>query len=78
MELQTTKNKIITLVEESKSEFLLEEVYRILEMGSSDSFQLTEEEMNEMDKAEKKFDKGEGAASSWNEIRSRLIGKLKG
>lgn len=78
MQLQTTKDKIITLVEESKSEFLLEEVYRILEMGSSDSFQLTEEEMNEMDEAEKKFDNGEGAASSWSEIRSRLIGKLKG
>ena len=77
MSIQTTKSRIITLVQETESEFLLNEVYKILELGSGNSFQLTTDEMNELDAIEKSHDTSKSQTASWQQIRERLLNKLQ-
>ncbi len=77
MSIQITKNHIISLVQESESEFLLNEVCKILELGSENSLQLTTEEMDELEAMERKHDASKLQTASWKEIREKLLRKLQ-
>jgi hypothetical protein len=76
--IEITKSRILELIEQSDDEVLLKEVYRILEMQKSNSFQLTDKEMEELDASEKRFDEGKYASATWKEIKNRLLNKIKG
>jgi hypothetical protein len=77
MNIQTTKSRIITLVQETESEFLLTEICKILELDSGNSFELTDEEMNELEVIEKNHDTSKLQTASWLQIRERLLSKLQ-
>ena len=77
MNIQTTKSRIITLVQEAESEFLLNEICKILELGSSNSFQLTATEMDELDAIEKNSNESKSLSTSWLKVRERLLSKLQ-
>lgn len=74
--IEVTRERILELVGKTNNEEVLKEVYRILEMQAGNNFQLTEEEMDKLEEAESTYDRGE-TTTSWNEIRNRLLSKLK-
>jgi hypothetical protein len=74
--IEVTRERILELVGKTNNEEVLKEVYRILEMQAGNDFQLTEEEMDKLEEAEAAYDRGE-TTPSWNEIRNRLLSKLK-
>ena len=77
MNLTKTKEQLKKLIDDSGNEDVLNEVRNILELASSETYQLSNEQKKELDVLEEQYNAGRLKTYSWEEVKQGLIDKLK-